>query len=73
MFIAENEAQSDNCCSIPEAMWWRIITLTTVGFGDVIPFTLEGRIIAEGMAILGIGMFALPAVILGSGFLDELQ
>ncbi len=39
----------------------------------MIPVTLEGRIIAEGIAILGIGMFAFPAVILGSGFLDELQ
>ena len=54
-------------------MWWRIITITTVGYDDVIPVTLEGRIIAEGIAILGIGMFALSAVVLGSGFLDELQ
>ena len=73
MFFAENEAQPDKFSSIPEAMWWSIITLTTVGYGDVAPVTLSGRIIAGFIAILGIGMFALPAGILGSGFLEELQ
>ena len=73
MFFAESEAQPDKFPSIPAAMWWSIITLTTVGYGDVIPVTMEGRIIAALIAVLGIGMFALPAGILGSGFLEELQ
>ena len=73
MFFAENEAQPDKFSSIPEAMSWSIITLATVGYGDVIPVTLEGRIIAALIAVLGIGMFALPAGILGSGFLEEMQ
>ena len=73
MFFAEKEAQPDKFSSIPEAMWRSIITLTTVGYGDVAPVTTSGRIIAGFIAILGIGMFALPAGILGTGFLEELQ
>ena len=73
MFFAENNAQPDKFSSIPEPMWWSIITLTTVGYGDVAPVTIIGRIIAGLIAILGIGMFALPAGILGTGFLEELQ
>ena len=73
MFFAERDAQPDKFGSIPSAMWWSIITLTTVGYGDVFPVTIVGRMIAGVIAILGIGLFALPAGILGSGFLEELQ
>ena len=73
MFYAENGAQPDDFGSIPEAMWWSIITLTTVGYGDVSPITPLGKMMAGIIAIMGIGMFALPAGILGSGFLDEIQ
>jgi voltage-gated potassium channel len=73
MYFAERDAQPDAFSSIPAAMWWSIITLTTVGYGDVFPITAIGRAIAGVIAILGIGMFALPAGILGSGFLEELQ
>ena len=72
MYFAEHEAQPDLFSSIPETMWWSIITLTTVGYGDVYPITVVGRILAGLMAVLGIGLFALPAGILGSGFVDEL-
>ena len=54
-------------------MWWSIITLTTVGYVEVFPVTVAGRGIAGVIAILGIGLFALPAGILGSGFLEELR
>lgn len=73
MYFAERDAQPSAFSSIPSAMWWSIITLTTVGYGDVFPITPIGRTIAGVIAILGIGMFALPAGILGSGFLEELQ
>ncbi len=56
--------------SIPEAMWWAVITLTTVGYGDVYPVTVMGRLMAAVIALLGIGMFALPAGILSAGFLE---
>ena len=73
MFFAENEAQPDKFSNIPQAMWWSIITLTTVGYGDVFPVTLGGRFLAGLIAIMGIGLFALPAGILGSGFVEEIR
>lgn len=73
MFYAEHEAQPDKFANIPQAMWWSIITLTTVGYGDVTPVTAAGRFFAGVIAILGIGLFALPAGILGSGFMEEMS
>ena len=73
MFYAEHRAQPEDFASIPEAMWWSIITLTTVGYGDVSPVTPLGKVMAGIIAVMGIGMFALPAGILGSGFLAEIQ
>ena len=73
MYYAENASQPDAFASIPEAMWWSIITLTTVGYGDVSPVTPFGKFMAGIIAVMGIGMFALPAGILGSGFLAEIQ
>jgi voltage-gated potassium channel len=73
MFFAERDVQPDKFASIPSAMWWSVITLTTVGYGDVFPVTVAGRMIAGVIAVLGIGLFALPAGILRSGFLEELQ
>ncbi len=72
MFFAEHEAQPEEFANIPKAMWWSIITLTTVGYGDVFPVTVAGRLLAGVIAIVGIGLFALPAGILGSGFMEEL-
>ena len=73
MYYAEHTAQPEDFASIPEAMWWSIITLTTVGYGDVSPVTPLGKAMAGIIAVMGIGMFALPAGILGSGFLAEIQ
>lgn len=73
MFFAEHRAQPEEFASIPMAMWWSIITLTTVGYGDVFPVTGAGRMLAGVIAIVGIGLFALPAGILGSGFMEALD
>ena len=73
MFFAENGAQPDKFSNIPQAMWWSVITLTTVGYGDVFPVTVMGRLLASVIAIVGIGLFALPAGILGSGFVEEIR
>ena len=54
-------------------MWWGVITLTTVGYGDIYPITVFGKLIGGVISVLGIGLFALPAGILGSGFLEEVQ
>jgi len=59
--------------SIPAAMWWGVTTLTTVGYGDIYPKTPIGRFLGAIIAIVGIGMFALPAGILASGFAEEIQ
>jgi voltage-gated potassium channel len=73
MYAAETEAQPDKFSSIPETLWWGVVTLTTIGYGDIYPITPIGKIIGGVIAFLGIGLFALPAGILASGFSDELQ
>ncbi len=69
----EGEVQPEAFGSIPAAMWWAIVTLTTVGYGDVVPVTTGGRIAGGLTAVIGLGMFALPTAILGAGFAHELQ
>jgi len=73
MYFIEHDAQPDKFSSIPETMWWSVATLTTVGYGDVYHITITGKILASFISILGIGMFALPAGILASGFSDEFK
>ena len=73
IYIVEHAAQPDKFSSIPASMWWGIITVTTVGYGDVAPITPLGRLLAGIIALLSIGIFALPAGILGAGFLDQLH
>ncbi|MDP8228488.1 MAG: ion transporter [Candidatus Electryoneaceae bacterium] len=73
MFYVERDAQPEAFSSIPAAMWWGIVTLTTVGYGDVYPITPVGKLLAALIALLGIGLFALPAGILGSGFVSEIE
>ena len=70
MFYAEHDAQPDNFSSIPATMWWGIATLTTVGYGDMIPVTAAGKVLGGAIAILGIGLFALPAGIFSSGLTE---
>lgn len=73
MYFTENEAQPDKFSSIPETMWWSVATLTTVGYGDVYPVTSFGKLLAGSIALLGVGMVALPAGILASGFSEEFK
>jgi voltage-gated potassium channel len=72
MYLVENEAQADKFPHIPAAMWWGVATLTTVGYGDIFPITPLGKLLGAFIALLGIGMFALPAGILASGFAEEI-
>jgi voltage-gated potassium channel len=72
MYHLEYEAQPNVFSSIPATMWWGIVTLTTIGYGDMTPVTPAGRVLGGFIAILGIGMFALPAGLLGAAFVDEL-
>ena len=73
MYFVEHEAQPEAFSSIPATMWWGVATLTTVGYGDVYPITSLGKLMAGIMAILGVGLFALPAGILANGFGESLD
>lgn len=70
MYFVEQEAQPEAFSSIPAALWWGVVTLTTVGYGDVYPVTPVGKVLGAVIAILGVGLVALPASILASGFVD---
>jgi len=73
MYYVEHENQPEVFSSIPASMWWGVATLTTVGYGDVYPVTILGKMLGAVIAILGIGMFALPAGILGGGFVEAIE
>jgi voltage-gated potassium channel len=73
VYFLESETQPEAFSSIPAAMWWGVATLTTIGYGDMCPMTPLGKLFGTVIAILGIGMFALPAGILASGFAEELR
>jgi voltage-gated potassium channel len=70
MFYVERGAQPEAFSSIPATMWWGVSTLTTVGYGDIVPMTTFGKILGGMFAIMGVGLFALPAGILSSGFYE---
>ncbi len=70
MFYVEHEAQPAIFSSIPATMWWGIATLTTVGYGDMVPITVLGKVLGGMFAVVGFGLLALPAGILSSGFFE---
>ena len=73
VYYFEREAQPDKYGSIPEAMWWGIVTLTTVGYGDVTPVTLWGRMAGGLTAVMGLCMFAIPVGIIASAFIEAVR
>lgn len=73
LYWIEGDIQPDKFGSIPRALWWAIITLTTIGYGDVYPVTVLGRIVAAFVAICGIGLIAMPTGILASAFSDAME
>ena len=72
-YLAEHKAQPEVFGSIPAAMWWAVITMTGVGYGDVTPITAIGKILAAIISIISIGIVALPAGLLASGFSEALR
>jgi voltage-gated potassium channel len=73
MFYVENAFNPGTFANIPEVMWWGIVTLTTVGYGDICPVSPFGRTLGGFVAILGIAMVALPGGIIASGFVEEFR
>jgi voltage-gated potassium channel len=73
LYVVERDVQPEAFGSIPQAMWWAMAALTTVGYGDAIPMTALGKILGSVVTILGIGMVALPSGILAASFSDQLR
>jgi voltage-gated potassium channel len=73
IYYIERHVSPDDFGSIPESMWWALATLTTVGYGDVVPATPLGKIVGGMVMIFGLGMFALPIGILASGYASEIH
>jgi len=73
MYYIEHDAQPDKFPDIITSFWWAVATLTTVGYGDVFPITGWGRLLSGIIAMLGIGLVALPTSIISTGFMDELN
>ena len=68
MYYAERDAQPEVFSSIPASMWWGVVTLTTIGYGDTVPITPLGRAIGAGVALLGIAVYAVPTGIMATAF-----
>ncbi len=73
MYNLENEAQPDAFENIGQALWWAVATLTTVGYGDIYPITGLGKLLSGVIALLGIGIVALPTGIISSAYIEEVQ
>ncbi|MFO1121319.1 MAG: cyclic nucleotide-gated ion channel [Hyphomicrobiales bacterium] len=73
MYLAEGDAQPDKFSSIPAAMYWGVVTLATVGYGDVVPVTPLGKAITSVSILCGLILFALPVGIIATGFLHEIR
>ena len=72
MYYLESQVQPEAFPNILSSMWWAVATLTTIGYGDVFPVTDWGRLLSGIIAILGIGLVALPTAIISSGFVEAL-
>ena len=70
LYIFEHEAQPKMFSSIPATLWWSIITLATIGYGDMVPVTIAGKVCAGFTAIFGVGVFALPTAILTAAVIE---
>jgi voltage-gated potassium channel len=73
MYLAERHVQPDRLGTIPDAMWWAVVTLMTVGYGDVVPITPIGKVIASITAVMGFAMLALPVGIIATSFSDVIH
>ena len=72
-YLFEHDAQPDKFENIPQSIYWAVITLASVGYGDISPVTPMGRLMTIILALMGIGIFAIPAALLSSAFSDQLR
>ena len=73
LYFAEHTAQPTVFSSIPASFWWAIVTVTSIGYGDMVPITLMGKVLTGCIALSGFAIFALPAGIITAGFLEEMR
>ncbi|SDF86388.1 voltage-gated potassium channel [Bradyrhizobium brasilense] len=73
LFAIEHKVQPDKFGTMPQAMWWAIVTLGTVGYGDVVPITPLGRTVTVVAIVVGFAMIALPVAIISTAFADEVR
>lgn len=72
-YYAEHDAQPEVFKSMTDALWWAVITFTTIGYGDMYPITTTGKIITSVISILGIAFYAIPGSIFTAGLLEKLN
>ena len=73
IYYLENEAQPDKFSSITESIWWATVSLATVGYGDVYPVTVGGKIFATLISLVGIGIVAIPTGVISASFVEEIR
>ena len=73
LHLVEGSVQPEEFGSIPRALWWAVITLTTVGYGDAYPITIAGKMIGAALALSGIAFVAMPTGIIAAAFSDAMQ
>jgi voltage-gated potassium channel len=73
MHLAEGKVQPDKLGTIPDALWWAVVTIGTIGYGDVVPVTALGKLIATGTIFVGLVMMALPVGIIATAFAEEIR
>lgn len=73
LYFVEGELQPEKFGSIPRALWWSVVTLTTVGYGDVYPVTVAGKIMTSVISLAGVGLIAMPTGILAAAFSEAVQ
>lgn len=70
LYILENEAQPEIFSSIPASLWWAVVSVTTIGYGDIVPVTTAGKAISGLLAFVGIALIAIPTSIIAGGFIE---
>jgi voltage-gated potassium channel len=73
LYAIEHKVQPDRFGNIPQAMWWAIVTLGTVGYGDVVPVTVAGKLVTTVAIVAGFAMIALPVAIISTAFANEVR
>jgi voltage-gated potassium channel len=73
IYYLENESQPEKFSSITESIWWATVSLATVGYGDVYPITVGGKVFASIISLIGIGIVAIPTGIISASFVEEIN